>query len=249
MLHQSLKTVKNLTSNAELFASISRRFLDMFVTFPVPLYLRVAFHDAGTFDVVTKKGGPNASVLNSIEMNRTENSGFLNIKDTYLNIKTENPAASMADIIQIGGYVAVSHCGGPVMPFRFGRVDCSGSESDTDGQIPFPSTKNIRAIFRNMGFSDVELVALSGAHTLGGIRFNPPGTFTPFTTNPLVFDNSYFKLLLQTKNPQLARLISDSFLTVDPDLLNIVQQFANDQNLFFSEYTKAHVKLSELGYH
>ncbi|CAG9334324.1 unnamed protein product [Blepharisma stoltei] len=248
MLKESLKTVRKLQSNSEVYTQIANSFQAAFARTPLPLYLRIAFHDAGTFDKFTNTGGPNGSILNATELARDENKGISTVKDVYLNIKTSFPSVSLADIIQIGGYVSVSASGGPVMPFRFGRADCTASTADTDGRIPDPSSKNVRAIFRSMGFNDIETVALSGAHTLGGLRFVGP-QLIPFTNQPLVFSNKYYQLLLQAQQQGLARLISDSFLVMDPALLAIVQSFANNNDLFFSEYSKAHVKLSELGYH
>lgn len=251
MLNQTAKTVRKLQANTDTYTKISNSFKTAFQTTPLPLYVRAAFHDAGTFDKYTNTGGPNGSLFNAAEEIRFENFGISTIKDVIVNIKNENSTVSLADIIQIGGYVAISETGGPNMKFRFGRIDVGTADNDTDGRLPFPASKNLRAIFYNMGFNDKEIVAISGAHTLGGVRFVIPGStapLKPFTNNPLVFDNSYFKLLLQTQQPTLARLASDLYLVQDAAFLNWVQQFANDQNLFFQEYSKAHIKLSELGY-
>ena len=48
-----------------------------------------------------------------------------------------------------------------------------------------------------MGFSDQEIVALSGAHTLGSCHKTRSGFDGPWTQHPLKFDNSYFKNLLE----------------------------------------------------
>ncbi len=49
-----------------------------------------------------------------------------------------------------------------------------------------------------MGFNDQEIVALSGAHTLGSCHISRSGFDGPWTRNPLKFDNSYFKHLLHS---------------------------------------------------
>ena len=72
-------------------------------------------------------------------------------------------------------------------------------------------------IFYRMGFSDREIVVLSGAHTLGCVvcrvarqnmetdesirRFHPDrsGFDGPWTGTPLMFDNSYFQVLLNER--------------------------------------------------
>lgn len=55
----------------------------------------------------------------------------------------------------------------------------------------FPSTFNInrRDIFYRMGFTDKEIVALSGAHTLGKAHSDRSGFEGAWTAQPLVFDN------------------------------------------------------------
>jgi hypothetical protein len=48
-----------------------------------------------------------------------------------------------------------------------------------------------------MGFDDKDIVALSGAHTLGSCHRLRSGFDGPWTHNPLKFDNEYFKNLLE----------------------------------------------------
>ena len=47
-----------------------------------------------------------------------------------------------------------------------------------------------------MGLNDKDIVALSGAHTLGRCHKERSGFEGSWTSNPLIFDNSYFTELL-----------------------------------------------------
>ena len=47
------------------------------------------------------------------------------------------------------------------------------------------------------GFEDRDVVALSGAHTVGSCHGDRSGFEGPWTDDKLLFDNSYFKDLLQ----------------------------------------------------
>lgn len=47
-----------------------------------------------------------------------------------------------------------------------------------------------------MGFNDKEIVALSGAHTLGRAHKERSGFEGAWTEDPYLFDNSYFKELV-----------------------------------------------------
>ncbi|WRX34905.1 hem peroxidase - like 10 [Theobroma cacao] len=65
-----------------------------------------------------------------------------------------------------------------------------------EGRLP-DATKgadHLRQVFTaQMGLSDQDIVALSGGHTLGRCHKERSGFEGPWTTNPLIFDNSYFK--------------------------------------------------------
>jgi len=50
-----------------------------------------------------------------------------------------------------------------------------------------------------MGFSDQEIVALSGAHAVGMCHGDRSGFVGPWTTTALEFDNAFFVNLTQMK--------------------------------------------------
>ena len=101
-----------------------------------------------------------------------------------------------------------------------------------------------------MGFDDREIVALSGAHTLGRAHPDRSGFDGAWTEDPLKFDNSYFVLLLTApgdKKKGLLQLDTDLALTKSSSMGEHVKRYAEDQDAFFKEYAAAHKKLSELG--
>ena len=65
--------------------------------------------------------------------------------------------------------------------------------------------------------------------------------------NPYVFDNTYFKEVLIGSDSKYLKTEADLKLLNNADLRTWVEQYAEDQNLFFENYAKAHVKISERG--
>ena len=59
--------------------------------------------------------------------------------------------------------------GGPKIDWRAGRVDADDKNVPANGKLPdaLREADHIRAVFYRMGFSDREIVALLGAHSLG----------------------------------------------------------------------------------
>ncbi|KAG9453309.1 hypothetical protein H6P81_006213 [Aristolochia fimbriata] len=214
-----------------------------------PIILRLAWHAAGTFDVKTKTGGPFGTIRYSQELAHGANNG-LDIAVRLLEpIKEQFPILSYADFCQLAGVVAVEVTGGPEIPFHPGRED--KTESPEEGRLP-DATKgcdHLRNVFsKQMGLSDKDIVALSGAHTLGRCHKERSGFEGAWTPNPLIFDNSYFKVLLSGEKEGLLQLPSDKALLDDPVFRPLVEKYAEDEDAFFADYAEAHLKLSELGF-
>ncbi|CDY71696.1 BnaAnng38510D, partial [Brassica napus] len=174
-------------------------------------------------------------------------------------IKDLFPILSYADFYQLAGVVAVEITGGPEIPFHPGRLD--KVEPPPEGRLP-QATKGVdhlREVFGRMGLNDKDIVALSGGHTLvllaltivlhflGRCHKERSGFEGPWTQNPLIFDNSYFKELLSGEKQGLLQLPTDKALLEDPIFRPLVERYAADEDAFCEDYTKAHLKLSELG--
>ncbi|XP_074312093.1 L-ascorbate peroxidase 2, cytosolic-like isoform X2 [Silene latifolia] len=213
-----------------------------------PIILRLAWHAAGTYDVHTKTGGPFGTIKNPQELSHQANNG-LDIAVRLLEpIKEQFPILSYADFYQLAGVVAVQVTGGPEIPFHPGRLD--NAESPPEGRLPDAKkgSDHLREVFHRMGLSDKDIVALSGAHTLGRCHKERSGFEGAWTKNPLVFDNSYFKELISGEKDGLIQLPSDKALLDDPAFRPYVEKYAQDEDVFFADYAEAHLKLSELGF-
>eukprot|EP01041_Mallomonas_annulata_P010331 gene10331-21559_t len=241
-----------------------------------PIMIRLAWHDAGTYDKnvgvskFPKCGGANGSIRFDPELSHGANAGLTIAFNLLKNIKKKYDSVSWADILQMASAVAVEHAGGPKIPMRYGRIDAASPEDCApEGNLPGAAAPfhdgshtpgdHLRKVFYRMGFADKEIVALSGAHTLGRAWKNRSGfgaeNGTKFTTGDvtpradgkpgygtkggsswtekwLKFDNSYFTTLFE-KVPEAELLYA--------------MKYANDQAWFFADYAMAHKKLSELG--
>jgi catalase (peroxidase I) len=232
-----------------------------------PLVIRLAWHEAGTWDKHRKDGSPNsASMRFKPECQYGANAGLDKARDLLEQVKKSNPGVSYADIWSLAAVVAVAEMGGPSIPWRWGRVDAKdGSVCPPDGRLPDASKTqdHVREVFNRMGFDDKEIVALLGAHTVGECHADRSGFVGPWTHDKLGFDNSYFTELFEnewivnpdvpnlqfmdSKTRKLMMVPGDIALLIDPKFKVIAKQFANDNELFCSEFAKAFQKLLELG--
>ncbi|CAL0314483.1 unnamed protein product [Lupinus luteus] len=212
-----------------------------------PLMLRLAWHDAGTYDAKTRTGGPNGSIRNVEELNHTANKGLQKAVEFCEEVKTKHPILSYADLYQLAGVVAVEVTGGPTIDFIPGRKDLL--ESPPEGRLPDAKqgASHLREIFYRMGLTDKDIVALSGGHTLGKAHLERSGFEGHWTREPLKFDNSYFVELLKADSKDLLKLPTDKALVEDPKFLKYVEVYAKDEDAFFEDYAASHKKLSELG--
>lgn len=143
-----------------------------------PIMIRLAWHDSGTFDAAVREwpacGGANGSIRFDEELDHGANAG-LKKAVTFLKEFKAKFAVSWADLIQMASAVAIELAGGPHIPMRYGRVDadrCPKEGNLPDAKPPFgdgapDAARHLRNVFHRMGFDDREIVALSGAHTMG----------------------------------------------------------------------------------
>ncbi|KAK6159587.1 hypothetical protein DH2020_006901 [Rehmannia glutinosa] len=212
-----------------------------------PIMLRLAWHDAGTYDVNTKTGGPNGSIRNEEEYTHGANSGLKIALDFCGNLPNALKVSLAGCCIMQGKYktftwpsilhgaacqsvVAVEVTGGPAINFTPGRKD--SKISPREGRLPDAKkgVPHLREVFYRMGLSDKDIVALSGGHTLGRAHPERSGFDGPWTAEPLKFDNSYFQELLKGESEGLLKLPTDVALLDDPEFRRYVELYAKDQS-------------------
>ncbi|XP_021766852.1 peroxidase 29-like [Chenopodium quinoa] len=150
---------------------------------------------------------------------------------------------------------------------------CSTQQADVHLPSTSIDVDQLLQIFMSKGMNLRESVAILGGHTLGAghcinivdrlykpnprdemdpnfqlaLKFGCPTkipmtnlTAIPNDITPTIFDNQYYRDIIMGKG-----LFSiDSTISRDPRTINIVNQFADDQELFFQAFSSAFVKLS-----
>ncbi|KAF7318837.1 Peroxidase [Mycena chlorophos] len=204
-------------------------------------WLRLAYHDAATYDITTGLGGLDASI--AYEYTRPQNPGPGMLESLLDFAVSPNEYVGMADFIAMGAINAVIGCGGPVIPFRGGRVDATEAGPAT---VPEPQQDlaTHTAKFAAQGFNATEMISLIACgHSLGGVRQVdfplvvtedvPTGiqTFTP----PLVdnqtigFDNTLIHEYLDGTTQDV--LVVGSNITTRSDL----RIFSSDNNVTMNQ--------------
>jgi cytochrome c peroxidase len=231
-----------------------------------PVILRLAWHSSGTYDKETNVGGSNYATMRfPPESLHGANAGLDLARDLMENVKREFKWISYGDLWTLGGVAAVQEMAGPKIPWRPGRIDGFAVNVTPDGRLPDASqgADHLRNIFYRMGFSDQEIVALSGAHALGRCHTNRSGYEGPWTFSPTTLTNDYFKLLFDEKwvwkkwtgpkqledkkTKTLMMLPTDYVLVQDKTFKKFSKAYADDVDLFFKDFSSVVAKLFELG--
>ncbi|XP_015897650.3 cationic peroxidase 1 [Ziziphus jujuba] len=183
---------------------------------------------------------------------------------------------SCADILAVVARDSVVALGGPTWTVQLGRRDSTAASlSAANSNIPSPA-QNLSGLitsFSNKGFTANEMVALSGAHTIGQARctnfrgriYNETNIDSSFAASlksscssstagdnnlspldvstPNAFDNAYFNNLVNQKG----------LLHSDQQLFNNngstdsqVKAYGSDQGSFFTDFANAMVKMGNL---
>ncbi|XP_074279322.1 putative L-ascorbate peroxidase 6, chloroplastic/mitochondrial isoform X2 [Silene latifolia] len=241
-------------------------------TFCHPILVRLGWHDSGTYNKDIQdwpqRGGANGSLRFEVELKHGANAGLVNALKLIQPIKDKYSGVTYADLFQLASATAIEEAGGPKIPMKYGRVDVTGPDQcPEEGRLPDagpPSpAQHLRDVFYRMGLSDKDIVALSGAHTLGRSRPERSGWGKPetkytkdgpgapggqsWTAQWLKFDNSYFKDIKEKRDEDLLVLPTDAALFEDPSFKVYAEKYAADQEAFFKDYAEAHAKLSNLG--
>ncbi|KAL5742349.1 hypothetical protein ACOSP7_029081 [Xanthoceras sorbifolium] len=243
--------------------------------------LRLFFHDAIL-------NGLDASILvSSTPFNKAERDADINLSlpgdafdvviraKTALELQCPN-TVSCADILAVATRDLVTMVGGPYYNVILGRKDGRISKaSAVEGNLPKPTMpmSQIIEIFQKRNFTVQEMVALSGAHTIGfshckefssniynNTHYNPRfaqglqracadsqrnPTLSVF--NDIMTPNKFDNLYYQNLPKGLGLLESDHGLNIDGSTKSYVEMYARDQNLFFRDFARAMEKLGVYG--
>ncbi|CAD7929253.1 unnamed protein product [Amoebophrya sp. A25] len=244
-----------------------------------PILVRLAWHSSGTWCYKTKTGGSDGATMrfeSGAEAKWGANAGLAKARKVLQVIIGKYPNASIADIWIFAGTVALEEMSGNRVKigFKEGRLDKTKipdweTKTAPDGRLPdadkgnmSATAKHLRLIFHRQGFSDQEIVALSGAHALGRTHTTSSGYSGPWTFSPTVLNNEYFRLLKEEKwslkkwsgpeqyedrTGELMMLPSDIALLFDGEFKKWVEVYYKDEERFYKDFGKACRKLFDNG--
>lgn len=230
------------------------------------LLCRLGWHTSGTYDKKDNSGGSySGSMIYSPESIDGANAGLEIGRDFLYEFREKYPWISRGDLWTLGGVVSIQESGGPKIPWRPGRKDIPKEKRVPEaGRLPDASRDGayVRNLFARMGMNDRETVALIGAHVLGQCHEHNSGYKGPWGPSYNMFTNDFYVRLLGKwhvkkwdGNKQYEDDETNSFMMLPTDIalkennyfLKYVKMYAEDQDLFFKDFSQAYAKLLELG--
>ncbi|THU59739.1 hypothetical protein C4D60_Mb07t05230 [Musa balbisiana] len=213
------------------------------------------------------------------EKNAFPNKNSIRGFDVVDSIKSQVEAicvqvVSCADILAVAARDSVVALGGPSYTVQLGRRDATtASLSAANSNLPPPtlSLSGLLSSFSSKGLSSIDMVALSGAHTIGSAKcssfrnriYNEANIDASFANStqancpssggddnlspldvvtPTVFDNSYFQNLVSEKG----LLHSDQQLYNGGSTDSLVTTYSEDTDTFFSDFATAMVNMGNI---
>ncbi|KAJ3064751.1 hypothetical protein HDU98_011871 [Podochytrium sp. JEL0797] len=193
-----------------------------------PILVRLAWHSAGTFSKQDGTGGSNGATMRFAPESTDDANAGLDVARAFLEpIKSKHPSITHSDLWTLAGVISIQELGGPRIFWMPGRVDHVPNPTSTplqtgcpimtqippNGRLPDASldASHLRHIFNRMGFTDREIVALSGAHCLGMCHTDRSGYDGVWTHTPNEFTNKFYIDLLERNCEYPIRLLSLPF--------------------------------------
>ncbi|CAN6193221.1 unnamed protein product [Urochloa humidicola] len=245
-----------------------------------PATLRLFFHDCAV-------RGCDASIMlinpdgddewRSLDGMTLKPEGFHTVMSAKAAVDSDPGCRNMvscADILALAARDSVFLSGGPDYQVELGRYD--GRVSNQRSVVIPHGTFNLdqlNAFFSSLGLSQTDMIALSGAHTIGAascgffgyrvvsgaddaamdpafaeqLRGTCPVDGGGFAfldgATPLGFDNEYYRNLRGGRG----LLGSDQALYADPRSRTAVDRYAADQDAFFGDFAAAMTRLGRVG--
>ncbi|CAN4080967.1 unnamed protein product [Withania somnifera] len=188
--------------------------------------------------------------------------------------KTCPETVSCADILAVAARDASCEVGGPSWEVKLGRRDSTIANrtlANIDIPTPFDSLDTLLLRFSKKGLNAKDMVALSGAHTIGQSQcssfrnriYNASDIDASFASTrrrqcpknggngnlaPLdfvthnKFDNNYFKNVMQRKG----LLQTDQLLFSGGSTKSIVSTYSKNNSAFLTDFAKAMVKMADI---
>ncbi|XXG44169.1 hypothetical protein AAC387_Pa01g4041 [Persea americana] len=211
--------------------------------------LRLHFHDR--FVLVSRHN----TVANDTDIFCGEKTALPNVDslrglDVIDDIKSQLESScprvvSCADILAIAARDAVVELRGPGWMVELGRRDsltASFTEANTDLPAPKANLSSLINSFSRKGLTAAEMVALSGAHTIGMAKCPPKPLCNLDSSTPDVFDNGYYKNLIKHNG----LLISDQELFNGGPTDALVVAYSTNSASFFEDFSSAVVKMGRI---
>ncbi|PNH01230.1 L-ascorbate peroxidase S, chloroplastic/mitochondrial [Tetrabaena socialis] len=200
-----------------------------------PIAVRLAWHDAGTYDKNVSewpaRGGANASIRFKPESGHGSNAGLTVAIGLLAPIQKKFPEVSFADLRAVH------------LPAASNAVAPPPSGARTPSQ-------------RSSGVASTKYTAVGPGVSTASPSGRPDRPVTPkpvgqvgqsWTVNWLEFDNSYFTEIKTKRDSDLVVLPTDACIFEDEGFRVYAEKYAADNDLFFADYAVSHQKLSELG--
>ncbi|KAF3974454.1 hypothetical protein ACB098_08G068800 [Castanea mollissima] len=264
---RALSTIKTAVNNAvvkehRMGASLLRlHFHDCFVN---GCDASVLLDDTSSF-TGEKTAGPNVDSLRGFEVIDTIKTSLESACPGVVSCADILAVAARDSVAALAGPSWTVQLG------RRDSTTASLSAANSDLPSPAMDLKDLISSFSNKGFSTKEMVTLSGSHTIGQARclmfrgriYNETTIDSEFTkstqsncpitggdsnlspidaTSPVIFDNAYFKNLVNSKG----LLHSDQQLFSGGSTDSQVTTYSSGISTFFTDFANAMVKMGNL---